>query len=89
MRIEALDIDEEILEKIASKHGIQLYEAEEACFSIERHVRREREGLYKVFGRTEAGRYVLVVLADRGSGRFMIVTAREMRQNERRLYRRK
>ena len=88
MRIEALEIADDILEKIESKHGIELYEAEEACYSNERHVRRGREGLYKVFSRTETGRYVLVVLADRGGGIFTVATAREMTENERRLYRR-
>jgi len=88
LRIEALEIDDDILKKIESKHGIELYEAEEACYSAERHVRRGREDLYKVFSRTEAGRYLLVVPADRGRGVFRIVTAREMTENERRLYRR-
>jgi len=51
-------------------------------------VRRGREGLYKLFSRTEAGRYLLVVLADRGRGVFRIVTAREMTESEKRLYER-
>lgn len=88
LRIEALEIDDHILDKIESRHGTALYEVEEACYSAVRHVRRGREGLYKVFSRTEAGRYILVVLADLGGGVFRIVTVRDMTASERRLYRR-
>ena len=86
LRIESLEIDDYILEKIESKHSVSFEEVEEACLSEKRHVRRSREGLYKVFGRTAAGRYVLVVLANLGTGNWKIVTARQMTDNERRLY---
>ncbi|MBI4494990.1 MAG: BrnT family toxin [Chloroflexi bacterium] len=63
-------------------------EVQEACASERRHVRRGREGLYQVFSQTEAGRYLLVVLANTGGGVWKVATAREMTQQERRLYRR-
>lgn len=88
LRIEALEIDDQVLDKIETAHGVTFDEAEEACYSLLRHVRRGREGLYKAFSRTEAGRYLLVVLADRGGGVCRIVTARQMTGQERRLYRR-
>jgi hypothetical protein len=87
-RIEALEIDDHVLDKIEFKHGVPLREVEEACYSRRRHVRRGREGLYKVFSQTDAGRYVLVVLAELGGGIWKVVTAREMNEKERRLYRR-
>lgn len=86
LRIESLEIDDHILEKIETKHQVSFTEVEEACFSDRRHIRRSREGLYKVFSRTVAGRYILVVLVDIGGGNWKIVTAREMTDNERRLY---
>lgn len=86
LRIESLEIDEHVLEKIEWKHGISFSELEEACLSGRRHVRRGREGLYKVFGQTAAGRYVLVVLANLGSGDWKVVTARGMTEGERRMY---
>ena len=86
LRIEALEIDDHILDKIESRHGISFEEVEEACLSDLRHVRRGREGLYKLFSRTTAGRYILVVLVDLGRGLWKIVTAREMTDSERRLY---
>jgi uncharacterized DUF497 family protein len=88
VRIEALEISDTVLEKIESKHGVTFEECEEAVQSGERHVRRGRDGLYKTFSRTAAGRYVLVVLAAREAGLFAIVTARDMSETERRLYRR-
>lgn len=84
--IESLEIDDHILDKIEFKHGITVEEAEEACLSEERHVRRSREGLYKVFSQTASGRYILVVLVNLESSRWKIVTAREMTDKERKLY---
>lgn len=84
--IEALEVDDHILEKIESKHGVSFAEVEEACLSDGRHIRRSREGLYKVFSQTAAGRYTLVVLVSLGGGNWKIVTAREMTGSERRLY---
>ena len=86
LRIESLEIDDHILEKIESRHHITFTEVEEACLSDKRHIRRGREGLYKVFSQTTAGRYVLVVLANLGGGNWKIATAREMTNSERRLY---
>ncbi len=87
MRIAALEIDDHVLEKIESRHSVPLDEAESACYSSRRHVRRGRDGLFKVFSQSDAGRYLLVVLADRGNGVWRIVTARDMTTRERQLYR--
>lgn len=84
--IESLEIDDNILDKIESKHGITFSEVEEACLSDKRHVRKGKEGLYKLFSQTDAGRYVLVVLLNLGDGNWKVVTAREMTDSERQLY---
>lgn len=86
LRIEALEIDDHILEKIEAKHGITFEEVEEACLSGNRHIRTGREGLYLLFSQTDAGRYVLVVLVNLGRGNWKIVTSREMTDSERRRY---
>ena len=86
LQIESLEIDDHILEKIESKHHVSFNEVEEACLSDQRHIRRSREGLYKVFSQTSAGRCILVVLVNLGKGNWRIVTAREMTDSERRLY---
>jgi len=86
LQIESLEIDDHILEKIESKHHVSFTEVEEACLSDQRHIRRGKDGLYKVFSQTGAGRYILVVLVNLGKGNWRIVTAREMTDSERRLY---
>jgi uncharacterized DUF497 family protein len=84
--IESFQIDDHILEKIEIKHNIRFEEAEEVCGSETTHVRRGKEGLYKVFGKTRAGRFILVVLVNKGEGEWKIVTARVMTDEERKLY---
>lgn len=84
--IEALEIDDQILDKIESKHSVAFNEVEEACFSGKKQVRKSKEGLYKIFSRTVAGRYVLIVLANVADGIWKVVTARQMTDNERQLY---
>jgi len=85
--IESLEIDDHILDKIESKHSIIFSKVEEACLSDKRHVRKSKEGLYKLFSQTDAGRYILVVLIKLGNGSWKVVTAREMTDSERQLYR--
>ncbi len=86
LRIESLEIDDHILEKIECKHDIEFDEVEEVCAAENHHVRRGKEGLYKDFGQTNSGRYILVVLVNKGRGQWKIVTARSMTDNERKLY---
>ena len=86
LRIESIEIDDPILDKIESQHRVSLEEVEEACLSESRHVRRGRQGLYKVFSQTVAGRYLLVVLVDLGESSWRVATAREMTTGEKRLY---
>jgi uncharacterized DUF497 family protein len=86
LRIESLEIDDQILEKIESNHSVRFEEVEGVCLSERHHVRRGREGLYKVFGQTNAGRYVLVILVYKGRGDWKVATARPMTDTEKRLY---
>ena len=86
LRIESLEIDDNILEKIECDHDVRFEEVEEVCLSEQRHVRRGKEGFYKVFGQTEAGRYILAVLVDKGGGDWKVATARPMTDAEKRLY---
>ena len=86
VRIAVVEIEDHILDKIETKHGVQWEEVEEVCYATTRHVRRGREGLYQVFGQTDSGRYLFIVLADRGGGTWKVATAREMTDGERDLY---
>jgi uncharacterized DUF497 family protein len=84
--IESIEIDDHILDKIEGKHGVTFIEVEEACLSDRRHIRKGKEGLYKVFSQTIAGRYILVVLVNLGGGTWKVVTARAMTDSEKHLY---
>ena len=86
-KIDDLAIDDEVLAKIQSRHQVSFEEVSEACYSARKHVRRGKQGLYKVFSQTMAGRYLLVVIVYRRTQGWQVVTAREMTDSERRLYR--
>jgi hypothetical protein len=88
VRIEVLEIDDHIRDKIASRHAVSHHEIREACYSADAHWRRGREGLYELYSRTDEGRYLLVILARKDRLVWRIVTARDMTRTERRLYQR-
>jgi hypothetical protein len=82
--ITALIWDEENVEHIA-KHQASPAEVEEVCFGTEKVVlRAERAGRYVILGRTEAGRYLIVVVTTLHKGRARVITAREMSDKEHR-----
>ena len=77
-----------------ARHGLTPDEVEQAVFEDpHRRLRRgprsracRTRSLYYLYGRTAAGRYLFVVLLDRGQGRAVPVTARDMTARERRWY---
>lgn len=85
MTIREFDWTDEIVLKIEAKHNVRPREVEEAALA-EPHIRRGREGLYLLFGRTNAGRYLFVVFRHLGRGCIRPITARDMTREERRLY---
>jgi hypothetical protein len=90
MRLFVVEVDEQTLDKIERKHGITIDEILKVCQSKRTVLRGGREGLHKAFGRTSAGRYILVVLKYHQSvGQWWIVTTRDMLPSERRMYGRK
>ena len=85
MRLVRLCWDDENREHIA-RHGVSSQEVEEACRGRPK-VLRGRCGRYLVLGRTAEGRYLLVVLTYLGRGEARPITAREMDERERALFR--
>ncbi len=75
-----------VIEKIRSKHGVSPEEAEEVFFNTPYIVLRAEEGKYKWLGRSDNGRYLLVVLVREGT-LIKVITARDMTPAERRHYR--
>lgn len=64
-------------------------EVEQVVHTRSRLVASGRAGTRLVFGTTDAGRYLVVVLADAEDGRQVVVTAREITESERRAFRRR
>ena len=85
MRIEAFEWDDENVEHIAG-HNVDPQEAEEACY-LSPSVMRGKQGRYLVYGQSEEGRYLLIVGVYRGQGLFRVITARDMTDLERKLFR--
>jgi uncharacterized DUF497 family protein len=75
-----------------SEHRVEPEEVESLVGERHHLARRAgttRYGLprYHLYGRTEAGRYLFVVLDREAEGAFYVVTARDMGESERRLFR--
>lgn len=69
-----------------ARHHVSPTEVDEVCLE-DPWILRGREGKRVVYGRTFAGRYLLVILGSRGGGLFYPITARDMTEAERRRYR--
>lgn len=89
MEIIDLLITKDIAEKLSRKHNVEVYEVYEAFWNEEDAVRIYRSprgaGTYIAFGRTEAGRYLAIPFAPKGKSAH-ILTARDMTERERKLY---
>ena len=87
MHIRTFDWDNVNVEHIA-RHSVDPTEAEMICRGSHM-ILRGREGRHLVYGQTEAGRYLTIILKSMGSGTVRIITARDMTHSERRLYHRR
>lgn len=89
MDIEDLNISKSIAEKLSKKHNIEVYEVYEAVWNNDETVWIVRSprgaGTYIAFGRTESGRYLAIAFVIKGKVAH-ILTARDMTQGERNLY---
>ena len=87
MVISGFDWDDQNVFHI-ERHQFSPEEVEEV-FDGAYKVRRARQGLYIALGETLDGRLAFVVFRRLSKGVIRVVTARDMENNERRLYRRK
>lgn len=87
MVISGFDWDDDNILHIA-KHQFSPEEVEEV-FASGHKVRRARQKLYIALGETLDGRLSLVVFRRIGKGMIRVITARDMDDAERRLFRRK
>ena len=86
LRIRGMTVTPAQEDHIWRKHHVTPEEAEEVCFSDPLAI-RGRDRSYAVYGQTEAGRYLVVILYPKGEGMYSLATARDMVEAERRYYR--
>jgi len=87
MRFWNFDWDEDNIDHIA-RHGVEVDEVEQAL-AHKPLIRKGRLERYWAFGRTQAGRYLFIVVKNLGKGWARVITARDMTKTERRYYRRR
>jgi uncharacterized DUF497 family protein len=79
--------DDENLEHVA-QHGVAAEEVEEAL-ARRPFILRGRDGRYLVYASSTEGRLLFIVCVRKGGGLVRPLTARDMTEAEKRLYRRK
>ena len=89
MKIENITWDEDTVNHI-SRHAVSPEEVEEVLFndSDSPRIMRGKENRYLAYGKTNAGRFLLVVLTI-ANRKTRIITARDMTDREKKFYRRK
>lgn len=65
------------------KHQVTTREVEECCGEA-LLVTKGREGGFAILGKTAAGRFLVLFVYPRGDGTFVLATARDLAQTERR-----
>ena len=82
-----LSWDDRNIDHIA-KHNVTADEAEQAVFASRKRIRKGKgANIYYLFGRTEAGRYIFIVLLAIGKLSARVITARDMSRKEKKWYR--
>jgi uncharacterized protein len=89
MKIENITWDEDTVDHI-SRNAVSPEEVEEVLFndSDSPRIMRGKENRYLAYGKTNAGRFLLVVLII-ANRKTRIITARDMTDREKKFYRRK
>ena len=89
MKIENITWDDDTADHI-SRHAVSPEEVEEILFNDSDlpRIMRGKENRYLAYGKTNAGRFLLVVLII-ANRKTRIITARDMTDREKKFYRRK
>jgi len=87
MRVESLEWDDYRVEHIA-RHNVDADEVWEVCRDPLHLAHREGTDRYRVYGQTEGGRYLFVVIERLSGATYKPITARDMTEGEKSGYRR-
>lgn len=88
MEIREFEWDDNNIEHI-SRHGVSPDEVEDLAFDDDPWIRKGRKGTRYMLGYTIAGRYLFVVYVLRSKGVARVITAMEMDEKTRKLYRKR
>ena len=91
MRLYEIIWKDQFVDKIAAKHSISTEEVEEALFgkALFRKIEKGKvkgENLYAAYGRTRAGRYLVVFFVHKRRIAALPISSRDMTAAERRYY---
>lgn len=87
MEIRGFEWDENNIGHLIARHPVEPEEVEEIFTSqAPPLVKQERAGRYRALGITEHDRYIVVIFENKGAGIIRPITAREMKQSEKREY---
>ena len=91
MRITDIIWKERFVEKLSTKHGVSVAEAEEVLYSnpIVRRVTKGRvrgEDVYSALAQINSGRYLIVFFIRKKHGMILPISARDMDGSERRYF---
>jgi uncharacterized protein len=94
MQIKGFIWREDVVDKLWWKHNVTTEEAEAIFLNRPRIEKIEKgrfldEDVYAALGQTKAGRYLAVIFVHKRDSRALIVTARDMTNQERKRYGRK
>lgn len=94
MNIEGIIWLRTVIDKLAFKHHVEIHEVEELFagdpkFRYVEKGERQDENVYMALGQTDAGRYLMVVFIHKRTKEALILSARDMVENERKMYGRK
>ena len=79
--------DEKNISHIA-RHNVTVDEVEQVVFTSKIRLRKGRGGdIYYIFGSTETGRYLFIVLLEIAKHPARVITARDMSRKEKKWYR--
>ncbi len=83
-----------IVQKIFKKHAVTTDEVEEVFFNRPKYRKAQKgkfegEDLYYAYGKTDSGRYLLVVFVYKKTKDALVVSARDMQSDERKRYEKK
>ena len=93
MQIDEIIWQQQFVEKLVIKHGVEKTEVEEVLsnrprFRFVSKGNRAGEDVYSAMGQTDAGRYLIIFFIRKSNRRALVISARDMTRTERRNYER-